>query len=165
MESFSKSVVPRFYPIQSREALTLALALMRSPSALESHLQRHASSIMLSINYHLPPTQSEEDPIVVRAANHARRVLHEIQPGVRLVEYFNWLRYVPSKCVLLREARSLSLTSRLCAGSPNGNGTHGTGSSKIRCGLSAFSIRLRMTSCVVSKFQRRFFTQHVTSGI
>ncbi|KAI0288698.1 cytochrome P450 [Russula brevipes] len=97
MESFSKSVVPRFYPIQSREALTLALALLRSPSALESHLQRHASSIMLSINYHLPPTQSEEDPIVVRAANHARRVLHEIQPGVRLVEYFPWLRYVPSK--------------------------------------------------------------------
>jgi len=43
----------------------LALALIKNPSNPEKHLQRHASSIMLSVNYHFPPVDSEDDPAVV----------------------------------------------------------------------------------------------------
>ena len=97
VEGFSKSVVPNFYPVQGREALKLGLSLIRSPSAPEQHFQRHASSIMLSINYHFPPVESEDDPVVVGVAKHVERVVHEMEPGARLVEFFTWMKYIPSR--------------------------------------------------------------------
>jgi hypothetical protein len=98
VEGFSKSAVKDFYPIQSREAIMLALAMMRSPH-MKKHFQRHAWSIVLSINYHLPPIESENDPVIVGIVNSVQRVLLEMQPGARLVEYFPWMRYIPSRCV------------------------------------------------------------------
>jgi hypothetical protein len=75
----------------------LALALIKNPPYPEKHLQRHASSIMLSINYHFPPVDSEDDPVVVGVVEHAERVMHEMKPGARLVEFFTWMRYIPSR--------------------------------------------------------------------
>jgi hypothetical protein len=98
VEGFSKSVVQDFYPIQSREAIILSLALMKNPP-MKKHFQRHAWSIILSIGYGLPPVESEDDPDVLGIANHVQRGLHEIHPGNRLVEYFPWMRYVPSRYV------------------------------------------------------------------
>ncbi|KAH9057389.1 cytochrome P450 [Lactarius vividus] len=97
VEGFSKSAVQHFHPIQGREAIMLALALMKNPSTLEMHLQRHAWSIMLSVNYHFPPVDSEDDPVVVGVAKHVERVMHEVRPGTRLVEFFTWMRYIPSR--------------------------------------------------------------------
>ncbi|KAI9443591.1 cytochrome P450 [Lactarius indigo] len=96
VEGYSKTAAQHFHPIQGREALMLALALIKGPSDLGKHLQRHTWSIMLSINYHLPPVESENDPVVVRIAKQADRLLHEIQLGSRLVEFFTWMRYIPS---------------------------------------------------------------------
>ena len=95
---FAKSIVHDFYPIQSREALLLALSLIKSPPT-KKHFQRHAWSIILSINYHLPPVESLDDPNIVDVAHHVERGMKEIQPGARLVEYFPWMRYIPSRCV------------------------------------------------------------------
>ena len=97
VEGFSKSVVPNFYPVQGREALRLGLALIKSPSDPEKHFLRHSSSIMLSVNYHFPPVESEDDPVVAGVANHVERVVHEMEPGARLVEFFTWMRYIPSR--------------------------------------------------------------------
>ncbi|KAH9057383.1 cytochrome P450 [Lactarius vividus] len=97
VEGFSKSAVQHFHPIQGREALMLALVLMKNPSTLGKHFQRHAWSVMLSVIYHLPPVDSEDDPVVVRIAKQAERLLHEMQPGTRLVEFFTWMRYIPSR--------------------------------------------------------------------
>ncbi|KAI9447042.1 cytochrome P450 [Lactarius psammicola] len=97
VESFSKSTVPRFQPIQGREAITVALALIKNPSNPLQHLQRQASSIMLSINYDLPPIDSEDDPVVMAIMGYVKRMLYELQAGNRLVEYFPWLRYVPRR--------------------------------------------------------------------
>ncbi len=97
VEGFSKSAVQRFHPIQNREAIMLALALIKSPPTLEKHFHRHAWSIMLSVNYHLPPVESEDDPCVIEVEHHVRRLLHEMRPGTRLVEYLPWLRYIPSR--------------------------------------------------------------------
>jgi hypothetical protein len=52
---------------------------------------------MLSVNYHLPPAESEDDPNVVGVEKQARRLLHEVKPGTRMVEYIPWLRYIPSR--------------------------------------------------------------------
>ncbi|KAH9163988.1 cytochrome P450 [Lactarius sanguifluus] len=92
VEGFSKSVVPDFYPIQSREAIMLALSLIKSPPMIK-HFQRHSWSIILSINYYLPPVESEDDPVIVGIVNHVQR----LEPGARLVEYFPWMRYIPNK--------------------------------------------------------------------
>ncbi|KAH9066043.1 cytochrome P450 [Lactarius deliciosus] len=95
--AFSKSTVHDFHPIQSREALMLALALMKNSSTPEKHFYRHAWSIMLSVNYDLPPVESEDDPCLVEIEDHLGRFMHEIQPGTRLVEFFPWLKYVPDR--------------------------------------------------------------------
>ncbi|KAI9452369.1 cytochrome P450 [Lactarius psammicola] len=97
VEGFSKSAVQQFYPIQNREAIMLALALIKSPPTLEKHFHRHAWSIMLTVNYHLPPVESEHDPNIVGVEDYVRRLLHETHPGARLVEYLPWLRYIPSR--------------------------------------------------------------------
>ncbi|KAH9022271.1 cytochrome P450 [Lactarius pseudohatsudake] len=97
VEGFSKSVVPDFYPIQSREAIMLALALMNSTHSVKKHVQRHAWSIILSINYRLPPVESNDDPVIVGIVDHVQRVGHELEPGARLVELFPWMRYIPSR--------------------------------------------------------------------
>ncbi|KAI9443596.1 cytochrome P450 [Lactarius indigo] len=97
VEGFSRSAVKRFHPIQGREALMLALALMKNPPALMKHLQRHAWSIMFTVNYHIPPVDSEDNPLVVGVAKHTGRLLHEMEPGTRLVELFTWMRYIPSR--------------------------------------------------------------------
>ena len=75
----------------------LALTLIKNPPTLEKHFHRHTISIMFSINYHFPPTESEDDPRVVAIDDHARRMLYEMKPGTRLVEYLPWLRYIPSR--------------------------------------------------------------------
>ena len=97
VEGFSKSVAPYFYPIQGREALMVALALIRNPSDPGKPFQRHASSVMMTVNYHFPPVDSEDDPTVVGAAKHVERIVHDMKPGARLVEFFTWMRYIPSR--------------------------------------------------------------------
>ncbi len=97
VESFSKSVIQDFHPIQGREAIILALELMKSPSDPEKHLLRHATSAMLSVCYHSPPAISLDDPAIMGIAKHVARLWRELQPGARLVEIFTWLRYVPSR--------------------------------------------------------------------
>ncbi|KAH9165024.1 cytochrome P450 [Lactarius sanguifluus] len=96
MDSFSKSGVSIFQPVQHREAMMLALDLMKNPPDRETHLRRHSMSIMLSINYHLPPAQSESDPLLVGITDRIRHISHTLEPGAHLVEFFPWLRYAPS---------------------------------------------------------------------
>jgi hypothetical protein len=75
----------------------LALELIKNPPSPEKHFKRHASSIMLSIIYDLPPVDSEDDPVVVAINEHVDRILFEVQPGSRLVEFFPWMKYIPSR--------------------------------------------------------------------
>ncbi|KAH9021017.1 cytochrome P450 [Lactarius pseudohatsudake] len=105
-EGFSKATVHHFHPIQSREALMLALALMKNPSAPGRHFHRHTWSIMLSVNYDLPPVESEDDPCLVGIENHVRRFMREMHPGTRLVEYFPWLKYVPDRLAEVETRRT-----------------------------------------------------------
>jgi len=96
MDSFSKSGVSIFRPVLNREAMILALDLMKSPSDREMYLRRHSLSIMLSINYNLPPAHSESDPLILEITDRTRHISHTLEPGAHLVELFPWLRYVPS---------------------------------------------------------------------
>ena len=59
----------------------LALALIKNPPYPEKHLQRHASSIMLSVNYHFTPVESEDDPVVVGVVKHVERMMARCSQG------------------------------------------------------------------------------------
>jgi len=98
VDVFSKTEVHNFHSIQNREAIMLALALMKNPPS-PKQFQRHTWSSLLSINYHHPPIESEDDPVVVGVADHILRVMHEVHPEMRLVEFFPWMKYIPSWCV------------------------------------------------------------------
>ena len=52
---------------------------------------------MLSVIYDLPPVESEDDPVVVAINEHVDRILFEVQAGSPLVEFFPWMKYVPSR--------------------------------------------------------------------
>ena len=52
---------------------------------------------MLSVIYDLPPVKSEDDPVVVAINEHVDRILFEARAGSRLVEFFPWMKYVPSR--------------------------------------------------------------------
>ncbi|KAF8264521.1 cytochrome P450 [Lactarius quietus] len=97
VEGFSKSAAPNFYPIQGRETLMLALAMIKSPPDPEKPFQRHTSSIMLSVNYNFLPVESEDDPVVIRVVKHMEHIVHKSWPGAHLVEFFTWMRYIPSR--------------------------------------------------------------------
>ena len=96
MDSFSKSGVSLFHPVLHREAIILALELMKNPSDREALLRRHSLSIMLSINYNLPPAQSDSDPLILEIIERTRNISQSLEPGAHLVELFPWLRYAPS---------------------------------------------------------------------
>ncbi|KAI9450881.1 cytochrome P450, partial [Lactarius psammicola] len=95
VEAFSKTAVQHFHPIQNREAIMLALAFLKNPPSPEQ-FHRHMWSSLLSINYHHPPVESEDDPVVAGVAGHVLRIMHEVHPGMRLVEFFPWMKYIPS---------------------------------------------------------------------
>ena len=95
VDGFSKTAVREFHPIQHREATMLALALMKHPPSLKQ-FQRHTWSGLLSINYNHPPVESEDASVVSNVGNHILRIMHEVHPGMRLVEFFPWMKYIPS---------------------------------------------------------------------
>src|SRR6266404_5758575 len=100
VDAYSKTAVPHFHPILSHEAILLALSLMKKPPSTQfQQFQRHTWSTLLTINYHHPPVESENDPVVAGFANQILRIMHEVSPGSRLVELLPWLKYVPSWCV------------------------------------------------------------------
>ena len=98
MDGFSKTAVQQFHPIQNREAVMLALALMKGPPSPKK-FQRHMWSSLLTIIYNHPPAESEDDPAVAGVTNHILRIMHEVHPGMRLVEFFPSMKYIPSWCV------------------------------------------------------------------
>ncbi len=129
---FSKSGVSVFRPVQNREALTLALDLVKSSSQWGSHLRRHTLSIMLSINYQLPPAQSESDPLHLAVINDQLvRILQAAESGTPLVELLPFLRYVPSRYAKLITADYHTLKGYLFVGSRNGNGKHRFGIPRV----------------------------------
>ncbi|KAF8258897.1 cytochrome P450 [Lactarius quietus] len=83
VEGFSKSAAPNYYPIQGREALIKAF-----PATCIVHY--------VVLNYDFPPVESEDDPVVFGVVKHVERLVHESRPGARLVEFFTWMRYIPS---------------------------------------------------------------------
>ena len=96
-EGFSRSSIKGFYETQITEAVLLASDLLASPKRWDGHFRRAAASMTLSILYGYPTLKSEQDPVVVAITDFADRLLKAAFMGAHLVQFFPWLRYLPTR--------------------------------------------------------------------
>ncbi|KAI9511326.1 cytochrome P450 [Russula earlei] len=95
-EGFNKGAVKRFYETQTTEAVFLACDLLAEPAKWNRHFLRAAASTILSVLYKYPSLTSEQDHVVLAITGFADRVTRAAYPGAYLVEFFPWMRYIPS---------------------------------------------------------------------
>ena len=96
-EGFSKSSVTWFHEKQTTEAILLASDCLVRPTQWDEHFRRAAASVILSIVYGCPPITSEEDNTVKVVNDFANRITRAAYPGTYWVEFFPWMRYIPSR--------------------------------------------------------------------
>jgi len=95
-EGFNKGLVKRFHTTQTTEALLLACGLLDEPVKWEEYCCRSAASSILSVLYGYPTIVSERDHTVEAINDCADRLTRALYPGAHLVEFFTWMRYIPS---------------------------------------------------------------------
>ena len=96
-EGFSKSSVKRFYEKQMTEAVLLACDFLVKPAQWDKHFRRAAASMILSVVYGHPAITSEQDPTIEAVNDFSSRITRAAYPGTYLVEFFPWMRHIPSR--------------------------------------------------------------------
>ncbi len=96
-EVLSKRAVKGFYETQMTESVLQAGGLLYSPGRWDQHFRRAATSMTLSILYGYPTLKSEEDHNVEAVNDFAERLFKAVVMGAHLVQFFPWLRHVPSR--------------------------------------------------------------------
>jgi hypothetical protein len=96
-EGFSKTSVKGFYERQISEAVLLACDCLVKPTQKDQYFRRAAASMILSVVYGRPTITSEQDHTVEVINNFADRLTRAAYPGAYLVEFFPWMRYIPSR--------------------------------------------------------------------
>ncbi|KAI0270341.1 cytochrome P450 [Russula aff. rugulosa BPL654] len=95
-EKLSSSSVKEFYETQMKEAIVQTCDLVDKPARWDRHFRRTAASATLSIVYGHPTLTSEQDHIVRVINDFSERLFHAVGMGAHLVEFFPWLRHLPS---------------------------------------------------------------------
>jgi hypothetical protein len=96
-EKLSTSSVKGFYETQTKEAVLQACDLLDEPARWDRHFRRAAASMSLSAVYGYPTLTSEQDNVVVVVNEFAERLFKAVYMGAHLVEFFPWLRHIPSR--------------------------------------------------------------------
>ncbi|KAH9834641.1 cytochrome P450 [Rhodofomes roseus] len=80
---------------QTREVHTLLGGLLREPQRFVAHLHRYTSSLVLEAIYgHV--VMSDEDEYLTYADDALRTATEVATPGVAIVDFLPWLRYLPT---------------------------------------------------------------------
>jgi cytochrome P450 len=95
-EAFNKAMVKRYHTTQTTEAILLASGLLDEPTEWDKHFRRTAASMILSVVYSYPTIVSGRDHTVEAINDCAERLTRAAYPGAYLVEFFTWMRYIPS---------------------------------------------------------------------
>ncbi|KAH9963307.1 cytochrome P450 [Russula dissimulans] len=96
-EGLSKNAVKEFYETHVKEAVLLASDLLLDPTEWNAHLLRSAGSMILSVLYGYPTITSKQDRVLEAIDDFSTRLFRAALPGAHFVEFFPWLRYVPSR--------------------------------------------------------------------
>jgi hypothetical protein len=96
-EGFTKGSVKRFHEKQMAEAVFLGCDWLSEPVKWDRHLRRAAVSVTASVVYGYPTIKSDQDPTIEFVNDLIHRVTRAALPGAHLVEFFPWMRYIPSR--------------------------------------------------------------------
>jgi hypothetical protein len=95
-ERFSTGYVKGFYETQIKEAVLQACDLLAEPAQWDRNFRRTAASVSLSVIYGYPTLASDQDHIVQVINNFTACLFNAVNMGAHLVEFFPWLRHLPS---------------------------------------------------------------------
>ncbi len=96
-DGFNKSLVQRFHEKQMSEAALLAYDCLVKPARWEMHFRQATASMILSVVYGFPAITSEQDHTIEVINDFASRLARAALPGNYLVEFFPWMRHIPSR--------------------------------------------------------------------
>jgi hypothetical protein len=96
-EGFTKTSVRKFYETQTKEAILLASDLVSGPSDWDQHLRRAAASGTLSVVYDSPTLKSAKEHIIEAINDFGERLFTAAFTGAHPVQFFPWLRHIPSR--------------------------------------------------------------------
>jgi hypothetical protein len=96
-EGLSKPVSESFKDPQLNEAILLTSGLLAQPTMWDRHLRRTTASLVMSVTYDTPPIVSEQDPRVKVINDFVARLTRAALPGAHFVEFFPWMRRIPSR--------------------------------------------------------------------
>lgn len=99
-EGLNKGVVRDFHGTQTKEALILASDGLRNSAEWDKHLRRAAASMVLSVVYDQPTIKPGQDDFVRLINDFVQRLTRAAYPGAHFVEFFPWMRYIPSRFAL-----------------------------------------------------------------
>ena len=108
-EKLSTSSVKEFYETQMTEAVVQACDMLDKPARWDRHFRRAAASATLSVIYGHPSLTSDQDHIFRVINDFSERIFFAVPMGAHLVEFFPWLRHLPSRWVPLLKHSRLSL--------------------------------------------------------
>jgi hypothetical protein len=98
-EALTKVAVLRYHPIQTKEATILVSALLANPENRTQHIQRAATSTIMSVLYDYPTLASAQD----KAVQDMDRTSHWVAQTMVwffLVELFPWMMHIPQRSAL-----------------------------------------------------------------
>jgi hypothetical protein len=102
----SKVAVRDYHPIFRKEAVLLSCAIVKSPDALDKHIERASASAVMSMLYDYPTLEDEHDKTLTEIHAFLDRMSAASAPGAHLVELFHWMIHIPE--------RYISLSSIVC---------------------------------------------------
>lgn len=95
-EAMTRGRVIEYSPIQSRQAVLLVDGILRRPQNWENEIHHAVASSILSILYDIPDNDSTENGLLKNLDEYSHAVINAAAPGAHLVEFFPWMKHVPS---------------------------------------------------------------------
>ena len=96
-EGFNKGSVKKFHEKQTTEAVRIAYDCLIKPAQWDQHFRRAAASMIMSVVYGHPAITSERDHTLEIVKDFVSRITRAAYPGAHLVEFFTWMRHIPSR--------------------------------------------------------------------
>ena len=98
-EALTKVAVQRYHPLQTKEATILVSALLANPENRTQHIQRAATSTIMSMLYDYPTLASAED----KAVQDMDRTSHWVARTMAwffIVEFVPWIMHIPQRSTI-----------------------------------------------------------------
>ncbi|KAH9001032.1 cytochrome P450 [Lactarius akahatsu] len=96
-EGLTKLAVRDYHPILRKEATLLSSAILDDQGALEKHFQRSTASSIMSILYHYPTLENNDDETLKQIHTFVGRLSKAAAPGAHLVELLPWMMHIPER--------------------------------------------------------------------